>query len=92
VRCDWSCRGSPRDGHEPLAKLGFPRRGLPASRSAESWSSATGVRQTMSQRRLLLEESQRLLDEDGMVLKDATVPGVGENAQFRVRQPAGEFE
>jgi hypothetical protein len=29
---------------------------------------------------LLLEESECLLDEGGMVLEDAAVPGVGENA------------
>ena len=40
----------------------------------------------------LLEERERLLNECGMVLEDAAVPGVGENAQLCIRQPAGEFE
>ena len=40
----------------------------------------------------MLEESERLLNEGGMVLEDAAVPGVRENAQLRIRQPAGELE
>src|SRR5216684_7599095 len=41
---------------------------------------------------LLLEESECLLNEGGMVLEDATVPGVRENAQLCIRQSASEFE
>lgn len=41
---------------------------------------------------LLLEENERLLNEGGMVLEDAAVPGVGENAQLCIRQPARELE
>jgi hypothetical protein len=39
-----------------------------------------------------LEESDCLLNEGGMVLEDAAMPGVRENAQLRFRQPAREFE
>jgi hypothetical protein len=39
-----------------------------------------------------LEESECLLNEGGMVLEDAAVPGVRENAQLRIRQPASELE
>ena len=53
---------------------------------------AQASRRTMSQLGLLLEERERLLNEGGMVLEDAAVPGVGENAQLCIRQPAGEFE
>ena len=49
-------------------------------------------RRTMRRLCLLLEEGERLLNEGGMVLEDAAVPGVGEHAQLRVRQPAGELE
>ena len=38
-----------------------------------------------SQLRLLLEETECLLNEDGMVLEDAAVPGVRENAQLCFR-------
>jgi hypothetical protein len=41
---------------------------------------------------LLLEESACLLNEGGMVLEDAAVPGVGENAQLCFRQPTRELE
>ena len=41
---------------------------------------------------LLLQEGECLLNEGGVVLEDAAVPGVGENAQLCIRQPASEFE
>lgn len=41
---------------------------------------------------LRLEEGKRLLNKGGMVLEDAAVPGVRENTQLCIRQPAGEFE
>ena len=41
---------------------------------------------------LLLEESECLLNEGGMVLEDAAMPGVRENAQLRFREPARELE
>jgi hypothetical protein len=40
----------------------------------------------------LLEERERLLNEGGVVLEDAAVSGIRENAQLCIRQPAGEFE
>jgi hypothetical protein len=46
----------------------------------------------MSQLRLLLEENECLLNEGGMVLEDAAVPGVRENAQLCFRQPTRELE
>jgi hypothetical protein len=42
--------------------------------------------------RLLLQEGECLLNEGGVVLEDAAVPGVGEDAQLCIRQPAGELE
>jgi hypothetical protein len=47
---------------------------------------------TLLRRHLLLEKSERLLNEDGMVLEDATVPAVRENAQLCFRQPTRELE
>ncbi len=41
---------------------------------------------------LRLEENECLLNEGGMVLENAAVPGVGENAQLRFRQPTRELE
>ena len=41
---------------------------------------------------LRLEEAECLLNEGGVVLEDAAVPGIRKNAQLRIRQPAGEFE
>jgi hypothetical protein len=41
---------------------------------------------------LLLEESECLLNKGGMVLEDAAVPRVREDAQLRFRQPTCEFE
>jgi hypothetical protein len=40
----------------------------------------------------MLEESECLLNESGMVLEDAAVPGVRENAQLCIRQPTRELE
>ena len=45
-----------------------------------------------SRLRLLLEENESLLNEGGMVLEDAAVPGVRENAQLCFRQPTRELE
>jgi hypothetical protein len=39
-----------------------------------------------------LEESERLLNEDAMVLEDAAVPGVRKNAQLCFRQPTRKLE
>jgi len=41
---------------------------------------------------LLLQEGERLLNEGGMVLEDAAVPGVREDAQLCIRQPTSELE
>jgi hypothetical protein len=41
---------------------------------------------------LLLQEGERLLNEGGMVLEDAAVPGVREDTQLCIRQPTGELE
>lgn len=41
---------------------------------------------------LRLEENECLLNEGGMVLENAAVPGVGENAQLCFRQPTRELE
>ena len=41
---------------------------------------------------LLLQEGECLLNEGGVVLEDAAVPGVGEDAQLCIRQPAGELK
>jgi hypothetical protein len=41
---------------------------------------------------LLLEESECLLNKGGMVLEDAAVSGVRENAQVCFRQPTRELE
>src|SRR6202035_5842059 len=41
---------------------------------------------------LLLEESECRLNEGGVILEDAAVPGVRANAQLRIRQPTGEVE
>jgi len=40
----------------------------------------------------LLEESACLLNKGGMMLEDAAVPGVGENAQLCLRLPTRELE
>ena len=53
---------------------------------------AQAVRRTTRQLRLVLEESECLLNEGGMVLEDAAMPGVRENAQLRFREPARELE
>jgi hypothetical protein len=42
--------------------------------------------------RLLLQEGECLLNEGGVVLEDAAVPGVREDAQLCIRQPTGELE
>ncbi len=42
--------------------------------------------------RLLLQEGECLLNEGGVVLEDAAVPSIRENAQLCIRQPTGEFE
>jgi hypothetical protein len=41
---------------------------------------------------LLLQEGECLLNEGGVVLEDAAVPGVREDAQLCIRQPTGELE
>ena len=41
---------------------------------------------------LLLQEGECLLNEGGVGLEDAAVPGVREDAQLCIRQPTGEFE
>ena len=41
---------------------------------------------------LLLQEGECLLNESGVVLEDAAVPGVREDTQLCIRQPTGELE
>jgi hypothetical protein len=41
---------------------------------------------------LLLQEGECLLNEGGVVLEDAAVPGVREDAQLCIRQPTSELE
>jgi hypothetical protein len=40
----------------------------------------------------LLQEGECLLNEGSVVLEDAAVPGVREDAQLCIRQPTGELE
>jgi hypothetical protein len=62
---------------------------MQARRSVDSWPGAGGRAGPRGQPCLLVEESECLLNEGGMVLEDAAMPGVRENAQLCIRQPAG---